>query len=448
MKLLYGDEQSTVMKLLGKQNSCNTEYRIMNYCILKDIGGKKVVYNNFTKLLAHISKDEYNILNEKNIKYSETLDDLIKYWFLVPVDNDDKQICDQVLDLLSLSVRKDSLNNFVIFTTTDCNARCFYCFEHGVKREDMTEQTALDVCEYIKKNSNGENISIKWFGGEPLCNQKVIDIVSNYLNNNNIVFSSKMTSNGYLFNNTTILKAKNNWNLKSVQITLDGTEKVYNQIKNYIYKDCLNPFDKVINNISKLLESQIYVIIRLNVSDENRSDICKLVDFLYEKFGSCEYLKVYASNLYDLEHTLDNSERERLIKEVFQLNLHLAGLGYLTYGLEKWNNYKRACMAQNDNSVVITQSGLLGKCEHFSEGDKLIGSIYDHKKTSAAVSYWADCQRTEVCNNCIFYPNCIGITNCPCTYGKCDEIDRMIRMNDLENSIMDTCEKAFSGFEV
>lgn len=436
MRLIYGNLQSSVMRLLGEQKKSLTEYRMMNFCIKKEVNGRNLIYNNFTKLLAELSEEEYSALKSGEIKYSSLLDELISKWFLVPISNDDVQLCEQIFNLISLSSKKVGINNFVIFTTSDCNARCFYCFENGVQRENMSEQTALDVCEYIKKVSNGEKVSLKWFGGEPLYNAKVIDIISNYLKSNEIEFSSKMTSNGFLFDDSTILRAKESWNLKRVQITLDGTEKVYNKIKNYIYTDCPNPFKRVIGNISKLIENQICVTIRLNVSDANRSDIYSLIDYLSKIFNPSDYLKIYVSNLYDLEHILDDYERVRLLDEIFKIDSYLVDIGFTRYGLEKWNHYGRSCMAHNDNSIVITPTGLLGKCEHFSEGDKLFGSIYGSKKEQKVIDFWNKCSRIDECSKCVLYPNCIGITNCPCSYGKCDSADRMVRIYDLEKSIL------------
>jgi sulfatase maturation enzyme AslB (radical SAM superfamily) len=40
-----------------------------------------------------------------------------------------------------------------------------------------------------------------------------------------------MISNGILFNEKNIVKARELWHLKNVQITLDGTESSYEQIK-------------------------------------------------------------------------------------------------------------------------------------------------------------------------------------------------------------------------
>ena len=61
-----------------------------------------------------------------------------------------------------------------------------------------------------------------------------------------------MISNGYLFDDTIIEKSVNDWNLNSVQVTLDGTEEVYNKIKSYICHDLISPFMRVIENIEKI----------------------------------------------------------------------------------------------------------------------------------------------------------------------------------------------------
>ena len=67
-----------------------------------------------------------------------------------------------------------------------------------------------------------------------------------------------MISNGYLFNDDTIKEAKEEWQLTKVQITLDGTEQIYNRCKAYIYKD-VNAYRRVIGNIHLLQDADIHV---------------------------------------------------------------------------------------------------------------------------------------------------------------------------------------------
>lgn len=52
-----------------------------------------------------------------------------------------------------------------------------------------------------------------------------------------------MTSNGYIFNDELVEKAKNEWKLKNIQITLDGTRDVYNKAKNYYSENDSNIYN-------------------------------------------------------------------------------------------------------------------------------------------------------------------------------------------------------------
>lgn len=87
----------------------------------------------------------------------------------------------------------------------------------------------------------------------------VIDIIDNKLSDFGQTYTNGITTNGYLFNKSLIYKAINEWHLGSAQITIDGTEEVYNKVKNYIYKDSISPYKKVLNNIAMLLNNNIAV---------------------------------------------------------------------------------------------------------------------------------------------------------------------------------------------
>jgi sulfatase maturation enzyme AslB (radical SAM superfamily) len=64
------------------------------------------------------------------------------------------------------SESKDMLiNGFTIFTTMDCNARCFYCYEKGQPKISMTDEIAKDTADFILKTSSNTPVDIRWFGG-------------------------------------------------------------------------------------------------------------------------------------------------------------------------------------------------------------------------------------------------------------------------------------------
>ena len=131
---------------------------------------------------------------------------------------------------------------------------------------------ALDIAKFLVERSKlVGKISICWFGGEPLCNKDVIDIICDYLDKNDVDFSSSMVSNGYLIDTLSMRDVKYKWNLDRIQITLDGTKEIYEKIKNY--KDNKeNSFEKILSNIEKFLENGVKVTIRMNVGLYNGED--------------------------------------------------------------------------------------------------------------------------------------------------------------------------------
>ena len=114
---------------------------------------------------------------------------------------------------------------FTVFTTTGCNARCPYCYEHGIDAISMNNKVAIDTAKYINiSRMPNTKIHLKWFGGEPLLNGDAINTICEYLINANVDFFSSITSNGYLFDKYTNEEIIEKWHLKRVQITLDGTK--------------------------------------------------------------------------------------------------------------------------------------------------------------------------------------------------------------------------------
>jgi sulfatase maturation enzyme AslB (radical SAM superfamily) len=90
-------------------------------------------------------------------------------------------------------------------------------------KHDMTEQVARDIVKYIVEHANrNQPVSFEWFGGEPLTNTKVVDIITSGVRSAGFDLHAKMVSNGYLFNEENVRKAATLWGITNVQITLDG----------------------------------------------------------------------------------------------------------------------------------------------------------------------------------------------------------------------------------
>lgn len=397
-----------ILKILSRFKKKAEKNRLLHYVVTEENDEGTLLFNLLTRELILLSGEEYANLTE--------LDYLKEHWFLVPESTNEKELAEFVRLLLTTRQKKPkNITGYTIFPTTDCNARCFYCFELGRSRIPMSEETAHKVATYIHDHCGREKVSISWFGGEPLFNKNVIEIICADLREMGVEFKSSAVSNGYLFDEETVQKAVKDWNLKKVQITLDGTETVYNKTKAFIYKGT-NPYQTVLTNIGHLLDAEVAVQIRLNMDLYNAEELIRLVDELAERFQNRKGFHVYAHYIFEgntpmaESHTASEwEEREQaMIRLENRITMHgLAGKG----GISK--NYRlNYCMADSGKSVTILPDGNIGLCEHFSE-EEFIGHIDSEKFDEAMVKSWRKtAPEIPECAECFYYPECICLEKC------------------------------------
>lgn len=409
-----------------------SNYRLCTFVMKIEIDKGYLLYNTLTDSLVYI-EDTDNIED-----ILQTLIEIKDY-----VSNEFDEVA--MIDEMRLNANRKAskrIDGYTIFTTLDCNARCYYCYEKGTPRISMSEENANDTADYIIRNSNGYPQSIKWFGGEPLVNEKAIDIITEKLNQSKVKFQSRMTSNGLLFNKENISKAQNKWYLKKVQITLDGTKEVYQRAKGFSDAQG-NEFEMVLNNIDDLLKSKIQVLIRLNQDLHNTNDLIDLVNFLSKRFENRKGLSMYNCLLFeDVDGASKNNPEERYGAFLKVQNLIIQkGLFSSNAPFKKFKSTH--CMADNDSSITINPNGKIGKCEHFPN-DYYIGSIYARDFDEEIVNKWKETYPiTSKCKVCPIYPQCVRIIMCPesndvCSLMDCENKIQLIKkavINRYKNSI-------------
>lgn len=131
-----------IRKICHEQKPAARSYRETKHFLAVACREGMLLYHTMTGELLLLTQEEYTERMTDPILKEE----MIRRWFLVPMDHDEKTHADQVRKLaLLLDQPKKGLNFFLVFTTLDCNARCFYCFEMGKRRFSMSEETAHDV---------------------------------------------------------------------------------------------------------------------------------------------------------------------------------------------------------------------------------------------------------------------------------------------------------------
>jgi len=214
-----------------------------------------------------------------------------------------------------------------IMTTSCCNARCAYCYERDLPSISMSHDVALDVARFIcKSNPRVRVLELCWFGGEPLLNVGVIDDIIDCLKrkhlSNDIVIRSSFITNGSLIDDRIVDAMVSRWNVKEVQVSLDGIGQDYVSAKRYLDKNI--SFESVIGNVERLVARNVSTKLRLNVDKMNMDKIKSLVAFLGDRFSNCKSLHVYPGYLFDGEDLsnpdligIDDSETRKEVAKFF-----------------------------------------------------------------------------------------------------------------------------------
>ncbi|MBQ7415594.1 MAG: radical SAM protein [Oscillospiraceae bacterium] len=410
MKQILNVNQS-ILNILGKAKESNCGYRFMHYAVAEQVEDGVLLFHTLTREMLLLTQEEYD--------HALELPYLRQHWFVVPENFDDKKQVDIVRWLQkTMNKEAETIDSYTIYTTSDCNARCFYCFELGRPRIPMSDEIALKTAQYIKSHRGTKPVNLRWFGGEPLYNDRAIDIICEYLRKENIPYTSRMISNGYLFDDAMVAKAKDLWKLYRVQISLDGPEEVYNRCKAFIYRE--GSAYKIVNdNIQRLLDNKIIVVVRLNMDFHNIEDLNTLSDELADRFGKCPGFFVYVRLIIDEKTAWDTRYTTEQWTQLYQakadLEEKLTKLGVYSSRSPRLSKYLGHihCMVENSNCIVVAPDGNLGVCEHYSE-EGLIGNLDSDTLDQTVINTWRQrCDDVPECKTCFYYPQCIRLKKCP-----------------------------------
>lgn len=435
MKIILEANESvlSILKKFLREDKCD---RWLQYCVLTPVENGMLIFNSLTRELIYLSQEEYD--------HYLDLDYLKERWFVVPEETTEKEYADLVkLVFLTHQKKPKEITGYTIFPTTDCNARCFYCFELGRSRIPMSNETAEKVAQYIAEHCGDKRVNISWFGGEPLFNVGAIETICNGLLNKDIAFDSRMVSNGYLFDDIIVQKAVHQWNLKQVQITLDGTEKIYNKTKAFIYRDS-NPYQIVMSNIRRLLDAGIRVSVRLNMDLYNADDLLILAEELAQRFGGYKDFSVYAHHLFKTDipmaemYTDDEWEKRDIAMQRLNDSLRRNGIAAKSGVSSRIKtNY---CKADSGKSVTILPDGNIGLCEHYSESE-FAGHIDQEGFDETTVTRWKETMpEIPECAECFYFLDCVKLKKCP-NGRDCYRQYRQERLRNVQYKMLCTYER-------
>jgi uncharacterized protein len=160
----------------------------------------------------------------------ETISELITSGFIIQAGDKPKDRSPDAPSTLSPF-------NICLNITHKCNLRCVYCYgdggSFGSRDADMDYSVAVKSIDWAvanAKRTGTKRIGVTFFGGEPLCNFKLIEPVANYAKktskDNGLDVFLNMTTNGALM--TTEIAEKLKELDISVLFSIDGPPEIQN----------------------------------------------------------------------------------------------------------------------------------------------------------------------------------------------------------------------------
>lgn len=395
-------------------NKGYTKTKYSRFCVKLNVNDGVLLFNSLIGMMVYFSNEEFNAIKTNY----EHLSFLYSNFFIINEGDDDyiESLSDKVQTFIRTHKKVhtfDKVTTVTILPSTGCNAKCFYCFEKGALKKHMDYDTADKVIDFITQRYNGKMLKVKWFGGEPLINEKIITYISEKLTEKGINYDSSITSNCFLIDESKIDLYKNTWKLKRVSVTIDGTETIYNNTKAFTYSG--SAYKKVLNNVEMLANNGLRVSIRINIGAHNIEDVELLVNELSERFKEHKRVSIYLNRIYEnCEGAPEDKESLSVVyKKIFEMTTLLSKTGKSVCRLSVNKPFKTFyCMSDSGNAVMILPDGKIGLCEHYMD-DYHIGDVVNGITNNENVRLCCEqVDKHDTCKKCILYPTCGKLKVC------------------------------------
>ncbi|MCL2840923.1 MAG: radical SAM protein [Defluviitaleaceae bacterium] len=214
--------------------------------------------------------------DEQEVDFYNTLCD--NKFLLTSAEEDELEASTLLISKENYSLQQNSLFGAAFILSYACNFSCPYCFENRIGKSKDLIMTRDMVDSILRLYDNSLNY-ISLFGGEPLLpeNKEIIE----YIISKSPASIYSVTTNGYFIEE--FFPILRTLNVMQIMVTFDGEKEVHDKTR--ILRSGGETYSKIMNGVELLLENNIRVKIRMNISSNNRESCMSLKNKFIEKYN-------------------------------------------------------------------------------------------------------------------------------------------------------------------
>ena len=393
-----------------------------------DRGG--VLYNSYTGALAAVSsgeRDEAARLLDGAVEAPDDADglaaELLDAGFLVPSDTDELERASGLHEALKAA----RTMHLVLMPTEACSFRCSYCYQ-TFERGAMTREVIDGLKSYVRRAAERvEQITVSWFGGEPLLAfDTILELSDSFMDScrrGGARYSADMSTNGYGLTKTRLARLVER-QVRRYMITLDGGAGVHDRRRKL--RGGGPTYGTIIDNLTEWreLDEEYTVDLRVNFDEDNVRDLKAWFGELSALLGGDRRFGLLVrpggrwGGPRDAQLPVcDRTASDRYLWELAEQGRR-AGLPVSGSIADALLPAGAVCYAAKPNALVVGADGRLYKCSVALDDDaNQVGRLerdgtmrLDRDK----IALWTESgeEKDDVCRTCFYRPACQG-NHCP-----------------------------------
>lgn len=402
-----------------------TEWRLSRYTTIvrNDPSSDLLLHNSFMGAIARIPEQLSKVFNEFvregitewDVRSSALAAELCKQGFFVSAGAPEEDMVRDILD----TERDDVRFSMIIMPHEDCNFRCTYCYEdhHNVK---MSPEVVSGLKRLIElKSAEGKNISVAWFGGEPLLAKSVIyELSESFLRScANVHYAASITTNGSLLTYSTFISLLR-CGVTNYQVTLDGPVHIHDRQRPF--QNGKGTYKAIFDNLVAMKESpeDFLVRLRVNFGRDSRQQIEQWIrEEIAPIFGDD---KRFALCFFKIDKWGGKNDGSVAIcsQDEASLNRRLLTDSAVSFGFspdvmkQQLSPHGYVCYAAKASHIVVGADGTIYKCTlAFRDPMNKVGKVLPDGSLQIDKKHWdlwtrVDDKDTTKCRSCSYSPVC------------------------------------------